>query len=196
MTAADQPRASSDRLIPDPCNSMDCRDFRKNHLAFVDNTMPDADLVAMQRHLAECEGCSRQDTAVRRGLLVFRNLPTIEPSPDFTQRLHSKLQHVQYAESRAQLYRGPGVGAFLTAAAGVLGIGFLTSLAIDSANRGVVPMLAPVVATVPEMPAAVNNALVVPATAGLPAIWPAALLAEQAPARLVNAELVRFANGR
>src|SRR5215218_10317155 len=116
MTAVRRRRVSRP-VDPDPGRSMDCRAFRKHHLAFVDNTMSDAELVAMHHHLAECEGCSRHDTAVRRGLLVFRNLPAIQPSADFKQRLHSKLQHLHYAESRAQLYRGPGVGAFLTAAA-------------------------------------------------------------------------------
>ena len=42
--------------------------------------MSDADVVAMQLHLSECDECARRDTALRRGLLVFRNLTPVELS--------------------------------------------------------------------------------------------------------------------
>src|SRR5687768_9257969 len=71
---------------------MDCREFCDQHLAFVDDTLAGIELVRMQRHLAECESCARQDAKIRRALLLFRNIAPIEPSPDFTRRLESRLR--------------------------------------------------------------------------------------------------------
>ena len=95
---------------------MDCRSFRANHLAFLDGALDDAALVAMQCHLAECEACAEHDTAVRRGLLVFRNLTPVEPSPDFATRLHARLLALRQPDQRAELFRAPGMGAFVAAA--------------------------------------------------------------------------------
>src|SRR4051812_4374129 len=71
---------------------MDCRDFCDQHLAFVDDTLAGIELVRMQRHIAECENCAKQDAKIRRALLLVRNLPPIEPSPDFTRRLEARLK--------------------------------------------------------------------------------------------------------
>ena len=168
---------------------MDCRAFRNHHLAFLDHTLSDAELAAMQRHLAECECCARHDTAVRRGLLIFRNLPHVEPSADFTERLNSKLQQCRRADTRAAAYRGPGVGTFAAAAAGVLAAGFLTISVFDWSEPARDLALPPVVATRPEPPPPpiVDQTVVTSASAGMP-VWPAALIAEQAPVHFLSAE--------
>src|SRR5690242_3366418 len=62
---------------------MDCREFRNKHVAFVDDLLPAFEMDAMQRHLLACSNCSRHDTKIRRSLLIVRNLPPIEPSPEF-----------------------------------------------------------------------------------------------------------------
>jgi hypothetical protein len=46
----------------------------------------------MYDHLEACTRCATFDTVVRRGLLVARNLPAIEPSPDFNVRLQNRLR--------------------------------------------------------------------------------------------------------
>ncbi len=170
---------------------MDCRDFRNRHLAFTDNTLSEVEVVAMQAHLAACERCSRYDTVMRRGLLVLRNLPTIEPSPEFLDRLNLKLRHLQRADARAALYRGPSIGSFVATAASVVAIGFLAAAML---NRIVSPakdlVLAPVVATrpAPLLPPLINSDFVASASVGLP-VWPAAMVAEQAPVHFADAEL-------
>ncbi len=70
---------------------MDCTEFRRHHLAYVDDTLPGDVLVAAERHRVECAACGAQDTLVRRSLLLARNLPTIEPSADFAARLEARL---------------------------------------------------------------------------------------------------------
>lgn len=71
---------------------MDCRTFRKKHLAFVDDTLPGVDVVGMQLHLAECTECEAWDQRIRRSLFVVRNhLGSVEPSADFRSRLDARL---------------------------------------------------------------------------------------------------------
>src|ERR1700675_4773412 len=71
---------------------MDCREFCDQHLAFVDDTLAGIELVRMQQHLVECQSCAKHDAKIRRALLLFRNLPSIEPSADFSQRLEARLR--------------------------------------------------------------------------------------------------------
>src|ERR671932_2022204 len=130
---------------------MYCREFRNKHLEFVDHTLTDVEFVAMQAHLAECPCCARHDTALRRGLLIFRNLPAVEPSPDFVSRLNAKLHQINQADARAAMYRGPGFGSFIAAAAGVLAAGFIAVSMFNSAEPPRSLSLAPVVATRPAV---------------------------------------------
>ena len=55
----------------------------------------------MQRHLDACSRCSRQDTAIRRSLMLVRNLPPIEPSPEFMARLNARLERRRAAVARS-----------------------------------------------------------------------------------------------
>ena len=49
----------------------------------------------MYGHLDECERCATFDMAIRRGLLVARNLPSIQPSADFSAKLRARLRENQ-----------------------------------------------------------------------------------------------------
>jgi len=139
---------------------MDCGTFRDNHAALIDEAACDADLIAMRRHVSECAACAAHDTAVRRALLLFRNMPTIAPSPDFSARLDARLEDVRAERRHARerrdaqrpafgAHRGPGVAAFAGLAAAVILAGYLT---LPAASRGapIGPIaLAPVVAIAP-----------------------------------------------
>jgi len=154
----------------------------------------------MQRHLIECGACARHDTAVRRGLLLFRNLPRIEPSPDFAARLDARLARArEEARLRAAAYagsfghrrqRGPSASAFAAAAAGVMAAGYLAVVALNAISPPESLALAPVIATAPEpAPTPVATpAYVASFSAGMP-LWPAALVAEMAPVHFANTEL-------
>ncbi len=113
---------------------MDCRTFRDNHATFIDDAMRDEQLVAMQRHLAECPACAGHDTTVRRAILLFRNMPTIEPSADFTERLYARLRDSRgarrplpaaRARGRRRGDRTPGLTIFTAFAAGLAAAAFL-----------------------------------------------------------------------
>lgn len=170
---------------------MHCRDFRDQYSAFIDGALSDAESVAMQVHLAECETCARRDIAMRRGMLVLRNLPAIEPSADFLDRLNHRLSQVKRADARAAAYRGPGVGSFMALAAGVLAAGFAAAAILNVATPTPQLTLAPIVTMRPAAPPppspAINSGFVASAAAGLP-VWPAAMMAEQAPVRFASVE--------
>lgn len=168
---------------------MDCREFSEKHLAFVDDTLAGIELVRIQRHIAECESCARQDAKVRRALLLFRNLPAIEPSEGFADRLEARLheareEEILLASTRRNLTRG-AVTATIASIAMLAYIG--STLYQTEMPRDLI--MAPVVATAtePELTPITTStpAIVASAPAGL-SIWPVALFAEEAPVRFAN----------
>lgn len=177
---------------------MDCRSFRKHHVAFVDDLLPGEDVVGMQRHLLECEQCAAHDAKVRRALFVVRNLPTLEPSPDFYARLRARIESEQVMAARPVFAaRGPGIGAFMGVAAGLVAVGYVTATSLNwTAPRGDVA-LAPVVATEPAFPpsSVANQALVTSVSAGIP-VWPMVYFAQQAPMRFAQVQFTQASWGR
>jgi hypothetical protein len=188
---------------------MDCGSFRDNHAAFIDNALDAVDLASMRAHRAECAACAEHDATIRRALLLFRNMPTIEPSADFSRRLNARLRATErsLAWSHAGM-RGPSWTSFAWAASGVLAAGYILVATFGGPiGAGVSPVrsaelaLAPVVVTAHVPPAHVDSAPVGPLRAspmaspaivasvsmGMP-VWPAALLAAQAPMHFAATE--------
>jgi hypothetical protein len=193
------------RPMPLINSPMDCREFRNKHVAFVDDLLPAFEMERMHRHLEACARCSRQDTAVRRSLLLVRNLPPIEPSPDFMQRLNARLDALG-PEARTDVVSRPyfsSVGAFTALAAGIAAVAYL---AIETSNYfAMAPQLVPAVASASvassplPLPAAsapapslepvsasmADAAFVASVPTGMP-VWPAVLMVGQAPLRFAN----------
>jgi hypothetical protein len=146
---------------------MDCGTFRENHGALLDESVSNAELAELRRHLDECAACAAHDTAVRRALLLFRNMPSIEPSSDFSLRLHERLRRIR-AESvwtpaqagHRHAYRGPGAGTFAGLAAGVIAAGYLIVAASSWAPAAGPLALAPVVSVAPATDPAADQATV------------------------------------
>ena len=170
---------------------MDCREFCDQHLAFVDDTLAGIELVRMQLHLAECRMCAKQDAKIRRALLLFRNLPSIEPSADFSQRLEARLKASQNDNLFVTTQRNLRRGAIAATLASAVMLGYIgMTLSQSDAPRDLV--MAPVVATLPEPDFAPITtsapAIVTSVSAGL-TLWPSALLAEQVPVRFAHSSL-------
>lgn len=168
---------------------MDCRRFRENHGAYLDDTLAGVELVGMQIHIAECAQCTRHDWAVRRALLVFRNLPSIEPSANFGAVLEKRIR--ESALEKAANGRSFRIGGAAAALIGAAMLGYIiTSLPDSQLPQDLV--MPPVVATAPELdvPAvsAAGPAIVASVSAGLP-IWTAALYAQQAPQHFARPEV-------
>lgn len=177
---------------------MDCRSFRRQHLAFVDDTLPGVDLVRMERHRNECEACARLDRDVRRSLLLIRNnLPTIQPSSDFSARLAKRLDDERRRQvAPPPLFRGPGMSGFLSMSLGVVALGLFAVVMRDGAAPSSVASEARGAARLPSVvyrpngaPLGVNATLpvappafVASVSTGM-AVWPALLMMEEAQSR-------------
>ena len=176
---------------------MDCREFHKKHFAFIDDTLPGIELVGVQRHIAECEDCAKHDAIVRRSLLLFRNLPRIEPSADFSAKLNARLLELKNTEPFPSFHHSR-VFAATIAISSVLMLGYIGSSLrdVDTSRDIVFP---PVVASIPEPEMAPITtpapALVASVPAGLP-IWTAALYAELAPIHFASVDLQLASSGR
>lgn len=170
---------------------MRCSQFRKHHLAYVDDTLPGCMIAAMERHLAECGACARLDASVRRGLLLVRNLPPIQPSPDFRARLDARLRAMGPVNREVPVTAtGPGAGTFAAAAAALalaafLGMSYYAHATTIDRDLSLPPVIA--TAPAPEPSPIATPAIVASVSTGFP-MWQAVLLAEQAPMHLIRAE--------
>jgi anti-sigma factor RsiW len=176
---------------------MDCREFHDKHFAFIDDTLPGIELIGVQRHIAECEKCAKHDAIVRRSLLLFRNLPRIEPSADFAEKLNARIRELKATESFPGFHHSRAFAATI-AITSVLMLGYIgRSLRDVDTSRDIV--FPPVVASIPETELTPITtpapALVASVPAGLP-IWTAALYAELAPIHFASSDLHLASSGR
>lgn len=176
---------------------MDCRTFRRKHLAFVDDTLPGVDIVQMQAHLTACARCAQTDLAVRRSLLVVRNhLSPIEPSFGFSERLLARLEHERHNPAGSvPLFGSTSWTSFAAMCGGVVTIGVMALAMGDPPVRDETARLPAVIleATprylMPDTPMTdATPAFVATVSTGM-AILPALLLAEEVPFRtMLNTE--------
>lgn len=169
---------------------MDCRDFRDKHALLIDVRCSALEENEMRDHMRECPACSRHDLLVRRSLLLVRNLPTIEPSPDFRHRLDARLRTLGPAMPLAA--SRPATSWWRVPAAAAAGIAVVTYLAYDMVRRAPAePIeLPPVVASAPAPdPSPVASPALVAAVPTGMSVWPAIMVASQAPIHFVAAEL-------
>jgi len=171
---------------------MDCREFCEQHVAYVDDTLAGIQLVRMQRHIAECESCAKHDAKIRRALLLFRNLPSIEPSSDFSTRLEARIRECQSEHVLATTQRNLKYGAVAATLASAIMLGYIGTTLYHRTETPRDLIMPPVVASIPEPELAPittsTPAIVTSVSAGL-SIWPAALFAEQAPVRFAHSKL-------
>ncbi len=193
---------------------MDCREFRNKHVPFVDDLLSAAEMDTMHEHVIGCSRCSRHDTAIRRSLLIVRNLPPIEPSPEFLERLNARLAQLDPAQRYDVIAPRPYVSSVGTFAALAAGLGAVAYLSIATARYfdGAQPtaIATPTVAVARDSTAIViptddapminaapiaNAAFVASVPTGIP-IWPAVLMAGQAPGHFANMDLRESVTGR
>jgi anti-sigma factor RsiW len=173
---------------------MDCREFGKKHLAFVDDTLSAVDTAAMRRHLQLCSRCARHDTRIHRGLLLARNLPIVHPSADFMERLNARLLEigpVDRDDVAASSVRGFSAAGFSLIAASIMAVTVLAGASLWSGSEATELRLPPVIATVPESdstPAPVATPVYVASfVTGMP-VWPAVMHAGEASLHMANVE--------
>lgn len=182
---------------------MDCRSFRKQHLAYVDDTLSGDETSLAQAHLSDCDPCKAHDTLVRRSLMMARSLPPIEPTAEFQERLRTSLEACRQerakklAREAARPARKVATGTTHTVAA--LGAGMIigalgwSGLTTTFAKPATVAMQ-PTAVSQPVVPSEhpyITPALMQAMSTGNP-VWPAAMLIEDVPTYFVTADF-RFA---
>lgn len=65
--------------------------------------------VEARSHLAECASCARYDRVIRGGVALAKDLPAIEPSPDFLSRLQHRILHVEEERRAGGRRLGSGI---------------------------------------------------------------------------------------
>lgn len=180
---------------------LDCRNFRRHHLAYLDDTLSGDLMTAAQRHILACDGCAAHDSMVRRSLVMARNITMIEPSSAFQKRLTERLAECReqrkvvalYQERPRSTWRSPRILTVVVAGA-VIGA-FMW--------RGSTPAAAPMMATqpvktpqlaYPEIPY-VSPAMLQAMATGNP-VFPAAVIIEEAPNQFVNVNYSMALDGR
>ena len=175
---------------------MKCRQFKSNHVGFIDDLLPAADMLEMRRHLSVCSACSALDIRIRRSLLVVRNLPQIEPSADFFARLNDALKQAPPPQAK---FRPLAAAATFTAVTAALAAAVYFAMAI-SPKPEVAPVAPPTVvashavASVAPLPMA-DVAIAATVPAGVP-VWPAMFMVGELPTHLGTAEILSSSPGQ
>lgn len=169
---------------------MNCREFKSNHVGFIDDVLCAADMAAMRRHVRVCTRCSTLDVRIRRSLMVVRNLPQIEPSADFYPRLIERLKH---APAPSATQRTSSIAATYAVVTAALAAAVYFAMAVGVHRSAPVPPIpAQTVAyrAAERAPSPISNAELVPAVpAGIP-VWPAMFMVGELPMHLANVELL------
>lgn len=161
---------------------MDCHRFRRDHLAYLDDTLPGDDMRRAQLHLLQCAACGAHDALVRRSLMLVRSLPDIAPRADFQQRLRVRLAEQVAAEAVAST-PWMGTGESLAGARwgrrapvtylAVAVVGMMAGAGVWGwwARSHAPALVAAVPASVPTFPVS-RPSRVAPVAASLPAVLP------------------------
>ncbi|HEY2067131.1 MAG TPA: hypothetical protein VGG84_14345 [Gemmatimonadaceae bacterium] len=174
---------------------MNCREFRRKHDAYIDDTLSGVELSAMARHRQLCDRCGQLDTRVRRALLLAHNLPSIQPSGLFAERLQARLMEERRLLDVGRMNCGAAAihprplsaGTYAAVAAALLAVAGLAATSMIAGHGDATIRLAPVVASLPEPEPSTlaTPAMVASMPAGM-AVWPAVFVAQQAPWHLAS----------
>lgn len=175
-----------------PTAPMDCKRFRKHHLAYLDDTLPGTQMAAAQRHVLACDACAAHDTLVRRSLMVVQSLPTLEPSAAFQAKLRARLEACRQgdepvptgrwrdrADGTPRPVRTPRLWAAAAASAVIGVLAYQAWQASHPRMLSIQPVMA--MGPVPVSPAPYLTPRLVRAMSTGNPVWPAALMVEDAP---------------
>ena len=173
---------------------MDCKEFTTRHAAFIDDTLPGFQMAAMREHVVACARCARRDAEVRRALFLLKNLPTVQVSEGFQDKLRARIT----AEGPAYQARKstPAISMRWAAAALLLfAIGGVASW--PESQTEVITRLPAVYASQPLNTFGYGTddesapAYVASMSTGIP-MWPALMLAEEGPLRFAGMQSVSW----
>jgi hypothetical protein len=134
---------------------LSCQEFLEGHSDYLDGLLPAGAARFYDEHVAGCESCNRFDRVLRRGLLLAHNLPEIQPSANFQDKLQARLMRLE-DESPLQRPVMAGTGTAVVIAA-VLGVIALTPFVMrESTVQAPQPIVAEHVHITPAAPMRIN----------------------------------------
>lgn len=153
-------------------------------------------MAAMRDHLTACSRCARRDAEIRRALLLLRNMPPIEVSEGFQDRLRARLA----VESRmpAPPVKTRADAGFMKWALAAGLVVALVGVQSWSGMRSSSPIITRLPAVYAETPIDAFGygvgdesapAYVASMSTGIP-MWPALMLAEEGPLRFAGMQNV------
>jgi len=89
---------------------VDCDRFLEEYSDFRDGLLGREEGGEFEAHLRACATCARYDRVVRRGAQLYRDLPELQVSDDFMERLQHRIHHVE-EEMRAPTRYASGISA-------------------------------------------------------------------------------------
>ena len=193
---------------------MDCREFRKQHFAYLDDTLPGDVMSLAQQHIMKCDPCAAHDTMVRRSLMLVRNVKVLEPSAEFRRKMQARLDEARCEKQQEKLRiveraSSPAVrvSSFQPVMLSVFAASVLVVGTIVWRDRTPAPEQIVSMQTSPPMPSfqpVINNPLdsvVQPEITVTPAMvhamatgnpmWPATFMVDEAPAQFMNADFTQ-----
>jgi hypothetical protein len=176
---------------------MDCKEFATLHASYIDDTLPGYQMVAMRGHLTICAKCSKRDAEIRRSLILLKNLPSVEVSEGFQEKLRARITaegpaYQRQRGSNTTWMRWSAVAAGLIALAGAKGW-YERERIVDAPIR-----LPAVFASAPVTYAGDDEsapAYVASMSTGIP-MWPALMLAEEGPLRFAGVQTASWSATR
>ena len=176
---------------------MDCKEFSARHAAFIDDTLPGFQMAAMRDHLTTCAKCARRDTEIRRSLFLLKNLPPIQVSDGFQDRLRARIT-AEGPAFQGQRSTSPRYMTWAVAAAALVALAGMKGW-YDSDRLARAPIRLPAVTA--TVPVAYENGdesapeYVASMSTGIP-MWPALMMAEEGPLRFAGMQNASWAATR
>src|SRR5690606_37263463 len=140
---------------PPAGRDMACRQFRRAHSSFLDDTLSGVETIAMQPHISECPLCAQLEYPLRRSLMLARSAPPVAPSAEFASRLASRMASARALSPRSAEARPTRRRRTVAASASMLLVAMAATATIQGAARPApvdVVTLASVVVCPPAIP--------------------------------------------
>ena len=118
-----------------------CQTFLDRYSAYLDHDVSWAEREEIEAHADECESCARYDRVVRRGTDVLRDLPELEVSDDFGERLQWRLYQADHEAKRERMAR-PAQAMGTVALAGMIALAAWVPLMRPRPSVGSLPAVA------------------------------------------------------
>ncbi|HEX6746411.1 MAG TPA: zf-HC2 domain-containing protein [Longimicrobium sp.] len=121
---------------------IDCDTYLARYSDYLDHDMTVAERDEMEAHADECPHCAHYDRVVRRGTDVLRDLPELEVSEDFADRLRWRLYAADEEERRGRRLATPSQAAGTLVIAAVLAVAAWVPLMRPRPHVGQLPAVA------------------------------------------------------